>query len=367
MKVHIALVGGQPEPVYYGIIYAKPDRVIFVHSSDERSKELVSRIDSMFPNIESEKKKFDPVNMEDILRKVTAYADSLRDSDVTINISGGTKPWAYYFSNIFGSHSNCKIFYIDQKNTVWNLSDQTTDHVDYDMDTAISLYGNKIDERTDYKSIDDKDLAVVQQVEVLRSANKDMFYALVAKARKQKNVVSWSQGANSLTWSPQTKSFNIELLSGGKKTAQTISSPHAYQLVVNAGWFEYEIASLLVQWERVRDLFLSCKFKYANNSAKNEIDVIADIGNRLLFVECKTQIDSYTDIDKFRSAMRNFSGTSTIGLFVTREPMDDRAKEKCKDNGILTFSVEECKQQSKDVAISLIKKLEDSVNRINAR
>ena len=52
-----------------------------------------------------------------------------------------------------------------------------------------------------------------------------------------------------------------------------------------------------------------------------------------------------TDIDKFRSALRNFSGTSSTGIFVTNDKPNvysssryEHAMEKCKDNGILTFN-----------------------------
>jgi hypothetical protein len=53
-----------------------------------------------------------------------------------------------------------------------------------------------------------------------------------------------------------------------------------------------------------------------------------------------------TAIDKFRSAMRNFSGTSSTGLFVTndravngyRHELYQASMEKCKDNDILTFN-----------------------------
>ena len=52
-----------------------------------------------------------------------------------------------------------------------------------------------------------------------------------------------------------------------------------------------------------------------------------------------------TDIDKFRSALRNFSGTSSTGIFVTNDMPNEKSRsryehamEKCKDNGILTFN-----------------------------
>ena len=52
-----------------------------------------------------------------------------------------------------------------------------------------------------------------------------------------------------------------------------------------------------------------------------------------------------TDIDKFRSALRNFSGTSSFGLFVTHDRPNNKTREKynhalekCKDNDIQTFN-----------------------------
>jgi hypothetical protein len=60
-------------------------------------------------------------------------------------------------------------------------------------------------------------------------------------------------------------------------------------------------------------------------------------------------IKEITDIDKFRSAMRNFSGTSSTPLFVTNDKVTKGSKydkydkflsamEKCNDNDIPTFN-----------------------------
>lgn len=367
MKIHITLVGGQPEPIYYGIKYANPEKILFVHSSDEKSKEYAGRISSLFPDIVCEMKKFDPVDMNDIIRKANSYADLFVDDEVSINISGGTKPWAYYFTKIFGERPTTSIFYVDQKNNVWNLTNQTKDVVDFDMDVAISLYGNQIASKTDFNTVDKDDLKVIQEIEALRIINKPIFCALVAAARRMTNVTYWTCSQSSLSWNSKAKQFEFFITSSNGMIKKTLHSPNIYKLLINAGWFEYEIAKILREWERSVNVYVGSVFKFANKSAKNEIDIIVNIGNRLVFVECKTQIEQYTDIDKFRSAMRNYSGTSTIGLFVTREEMDDRAKEKCRDNGLLMFSVAECEKAGKDIDKSLINLLEDKVNKINAR
>ena len=36
-KVHITLVGGQPAPVYHGIVAAKPDQIVYIYSDSANS------------------------------------------------------------------------------------------------------------------------------------------------------------------------------------------------------------------------------------------------------------------------------------------------------------------------------------------
>ena len=35
-KIHIALVGAQPVPIYNGIRYINPDKVVYIYSEDTR-------------------------------------------------------------------------------------------------------------------------------------------------------------------------------------------------------------------------------------------------------------------------------------------------------------------------------------------
>ena len=42
MKVHITLVGGQPAPVYNGIVATQPDKIVYVYSDE--SREIAERI-----------------------------------------------------------------------------------------------------------------------------------------------------------------------------------------------------------------------------------------------------------------------------------------------------------------------------------
>ena len=86
---------------------------------------------------------------------------------------------------------------------------------------------------------------------------------------------------------------------------------------------------------------LNVVFPYSERVAKNEIDIIVNTGNRLLFVECKTSIHSVTDLDKFSKAVRNFGGTGCHAMFVSYSSMGDKPSEKCRDNNIIPFSFQD--------------------------
>jgi len=93
---------------------------------------------------------------------------------------------------------------------------------------------------------------------------------------------------------------------------------------------------------------MNVKFPYVEGNPKNEIDIIVNTGNRLMFVECKTQIHTLTDLDKFSKAVRNYGGTGCHALFVTYGPMTSEAAEKCRDNGIIPFSFKDTLTASHD-------------------
>ena len=98
----------------------------------------------------------------------------------------------------------------------------------------------------------------------------------------------------------------------GKKRNKeiTLGFPHAIELAFNSGWFEYKASNMLNHWKRTKNICMNCRFPFKTNVDKNEVDIIVNAGNKLLFVECKTQINKTTDIDKFNSVAKAYGGTA---------------------------------------------------------
>lgn len=81
---------------------------------------------------------------------------------------------------------------------------------------------------------------------------------------------------------------------------------------------------MLSKWKDCEDVWMNVVFPYDNSNPKNEIDVVAKIGNKLLFIECKVQVFDNTDIDKFKSAVRNYGGMGAKAVFITQQRIKKR-------------------------------------------
>lgn len=72
---------------------------------------------------------------------------------------------------------------------------------------------------------------------------------------------------------------------------------------------------MLSVWKSGQDIRVGVRFDFASSMRlKNEIDIIMNTGNKLLFVECKTRIMHLTDLDKFNNVVKTYGGTGSKAL-----------------------------------------------------
>lgn len=373
--VHITLVGGQPAPVYNGIVATMPDKIIFVHSpqSEEEMKRISTEV-----RIESEPLSVDPVDLSDIETKISACAKRLQDDEVSVNISGGTKPWAFYCAKIFSTLPQATLFYVDQNNVLWNLSDKSSTRIVFDMDAQLKLTGNRLEFFTSFPDYNDDDKKSFDSIVEARKYNCGSFNALTTTLSKDwegklKNQRKGRFSISEMEYVEWQKPDYVKLVLRTKKYGIRqfeIKSPHAVNLAFKTGWFEYKIARMISHWRYAKDIRLNCIFPLKNTNdvdhPKNEIDIIVNVGTKILFVECKTHIQNSTDIDKFRTAVKNYGGMGSKALFVTDNNMTDIQKEKCKESGIINFSLQDS-SYGNDKELELFKLLENVLFNINTK
>ena len=344
-KVHITLVGGQPVPVYIGIKEnGQAITVILVCSHQSRVE--AERIKEQFPKRNVLIKECHPVKLDDIEKLANELFKDYIDCEKTINLTSGTKLWSLTFFRVFNQDKYSHFIYVDQNNQVTDILTKDSHTSTIDILKRFELYGTPLTSFRMLEEYDEEDWLVAKEIEKLRNRNKIEFAQLTGnrKILDEKESLRTEKGSW-LEYSIDEKWSRIVLYTGKGYITKEFHCQHLFDILFNFGWFELKTAKELSHNEGINKIWLNCEFADTEGNPKNEIDIIAELGSRLLFVECKTMIRDSTDIDKFRSALRNFSGTSSTGIFVTNDKPNvysssryEHAMEKCKDNGILTFN-----------------------------
>lgn len=347
-KIHISLVGGQPIPVFLGIGCDDFDEIVLIHSGDS--------VDETVAIEKICKKKCtliqcSPNDIVEIRQTAENLFASARDNHAVLNITSGTKLWSVIFSQTFLNHASADIVFIDQLNNLYNLKSGETKQLSIDIFTRFQLYGTPLLHYTRIEEYTQEDGWAIQNIEKARYTNiydfneltnqdPDIYNDTEGEIRaKNGSKMKWN-------WDEGYVEFQMTNRYGRYVNSIEVVCEHVREVVLHNAWFELKTALELKKHTNVKGIYLNCEFLTKEKDPKNEIDIIADFGYRLLFVECKTMVHDVTDIDKFRSAMRNFSGTSSIGVFVTNDMAKTgnrynrykNAMEKCRDNYILTFN-----------------------------
>lgn len=375
IHVQIALVGAQPTPVYQGIVHMQPEQVILICSKE--TEKVAKDIRVQLPSYETKDVIIYKVSDTDLgqMYSMIEKIESELPKGITIslNISGGMKLWSIIFNTVFRrKRRSCHTFFIGQDGTFFDLKEKVTKgKVAFDMDAQFKILGHQLDEYTLYSDYTPADFDVMDRVSELGfSVNKHyhlfkitelfleeykMTYGNVLLEHDFEVSYSW----NKLTWHVAEHSFDCQL---GYDT-YTFTSDHVEHIVLNTGWFELYVAQFIAQIYDAKNIWMNCVFKNVKNLPKNEIDIIVNTGSKLIFVECKTQIFNTTDVDKFRSAVRNYGGLGSKPLFVTNSLMKPEGLEKCNDHRITTFYLKNPAYVNMEEKVKALAKVFDEMNR----
>ncbi len=349
-KIHITLVGGQPAPIYHGIVATNPDYVLYIYSAESQKVLDVLKQEIDLP---SEFIELDATSPEKIRNCAQLLVERYIDDDVTVNITSGLKSWSHWFGVVFDKQPNASVIYMDQNNVMWNYRTMQPNRLfPFDLHSHFRLYGNSIENNyqpfADYTEEDDEAL---RKIEEIRRYNQSEFNDLLAVLdNKKQQILKQSQcgkfehpiSQSYVEWEKTSadKYGFVRIYLTKKNIGKEVffESPHAVGLAFNSGWFEYKVAKILSTWDRCKELCMNCRFPFRQNIDKNETDIIVNTGTKPLFVECKTHIAKPTDIDKFNSVIKHYGGMGSKGLFITESSMTEFTRRKCEEYGIMAFS-----------------------------
>lgn len=354
-RIQIALVGGQPSPVYNIAKEYSFDELILVHSNDtlqqaERLRNMLSKVGTATIRLVC----LDAVDLDKISESIKEIAEGIKDDDeLIVNLSGGTKPWSLLFFEAFKDYPFSECIYIDQNNIIWNLKQKNSKALEYrcSLDELLLLNGVVINSKRLLRDYTEEDFECFEDIRKLRRLNIKAFSVLTQDLSDHSDkTTAETQDGCQIKWDPYDKAFSCHFEDRwGHELNVKLQSPHVRQLLLNSGWFELEVASLLARWTLAENVWLNCELKREDSDKNlNEIDIIVDTGDKFLFVECKVSVFSPTDIDKFNNAVKQYGGLGSKRIFITERELTGQAEVKCKQANIPYFSFLEITRSQKD-------------------
>ena len=356
-KITFSLVGGQPFPVYAQALDSKPDiLVLFYSKQTERYALNVERcLKQKLPHLVVQQVETDANDLKKSYRTFAANANVWLkpENEITVNLSGGAKPWSMQLLNIFGDKENAKCVFIDQNNRIWDmttLTSHTFAHTEISLDDKFALYGVEATSRESLENYTEDDLRAIADIERLYRFDSKAFNDITSQIEQDdrsgiKTGVYYSKNRACFIERQDENTFECRFakVNSPITDSATISSPHASRLLISTGWFEVKVAQLLSKWYGASKVWLNTVIRYSSISDPvNEIDIMVETTNdKLLFVECKTQVYASTDIDKFNDVIKSYGGLGSKRVFITYWPMKALAKGKCEALIIPQFSTSE--------------------------
>lgn len=96
MEVHISTVGLTKEPIFHGMNAYPVDKLILLHSNDDKSKENSHEIAKVAEKMEiiCEVQEVDAFDLENVLITIMDFHKKHKQDNLSINLTGGTKVMA---------------------------------------------------------------------------------------------------------------------------------------------------------------------------------------------------------------------------------------------------------------------------------
>lgn len=340
MKHQINFLGGQLLPIYIGIKEFLPDKIHFI-ASDE-SKKGTKILKDIFPDLIFSEFICDPFDFYSIKKRILSVIEKLdAQDDVLINLTGGTKIMLLAAQSII-SEFNLKGFYINQDYSFIEVPSYYKKLITSELTIKdfFGLSGHKIFSAKTLSDFTENDLRVTNQIESFATSNK--IYSKVTDFLRKKYRVLPERGTETTTGNTVINwDANIVEIHNNNKSIACFKGNNVRDLFFDATWWELIVASEIGKWAKAKEIILHCTlpFKTDNKALKNEIDILINTGNKLIFVECKSGNIKQEDINKMKVIKQTYGGLISKSLLVSRYMPSQSIMEKCKELDIEVFYV----------------------------
>lgn len=324
-NVHITLVGKEALPVFYPIYEYRPDISYLIGT--RQSKPVM---DNLCATIE----KYGLQCVEEIIgdafdanvckRKCDSIiANEGLDCSYTFNLTGGTKPMALgaMWSAIM---HDCAMIYTDSKDCIdIRTSKKTPLQQHLSPELIFMLQGQKLNSSIPYSYNPERSRCAEEiRSQVFDPYKREVLDLLKDVYDRNKNHID-----SQYTYGP------VSYKKDGTTTIITYKGieifrsdyPEADMLLFEGRWWETLVADAIYKWAKDKyDVWTSVVFNpkkddYTKDGVritKNEIDILINLGNKFLFVECKSNSFNQDDIYKLNRVTQTYGSDKSKGVLI---------------------------------------------------
>lgn len=371
MKTLIILLSKELIPNYRIFKEIKPDRTLIISTPEMSTQKEI--IKSLFEKNHSSYRAItlnDAFDFNDISSVFDNYLSTeLKNDDIYLNITGGTKIMALAAYSSFEKHKteNSQIFYLDLEQNIHYLIDNKKVKIKAELilEEFVTLSGQQLKK---FNMFNEQILLYDKHLQLFRNFAKNpfdknykAFIVLIEKVRKlhdkeKKDYISALQqitleykSKNKVYFSYDNELFNLKI--GTIILKFNLNLEQLNYFIFNAGWFELISAQKIIRtrFKNINNanIFTNVEFPSLStfNNAKNEVDILINDGGKLVFIECKSGDVNTSDIDKIVVRKQTYGGLISKSILITLFPLNTNGntqynnkmkliKEKCKDNDI---------------------------------
>ena len=267
--------------------------------------------------------------------------------EFTYNLSEGTKVMAFAAFTV-AKESGADAFYLTQHGEVVHLSHfenhplQTT----LNNDEILSLSGNTLTTYHDAKGLSDGDVKASMRIKQFieqypqEHARIQKFFSIFCK-RQLNRLPASKIFANNLRFKQRNGSILITLR---EYVLLRLHQSNAIQLYFEGRWWETLVANQVRNWsmqqENSPEVWRSVIFQTNEKDThpKNEVDVLLNNQQKLVFIECKSGNVTQNDIYKIDAVRETYGGDISQAVLASYYPVEKSLQDKCKDLQIHLFA-----------------------------
>lgn len=345
MKHQIILLGKDITSVYHGIKEFGPDHIhlLYTDATDHIETPMYPLLPS---SIRCNRYKAEPYNGNNVI-DVCRRIHREHQGEFTYNLSEGTKVMAFA-AFVVAKESGADAFYLTQHGEVVHLSKFENHPLQSSLnnDEILSLSGNTLSDYHDAKELSDEDVKASKRIKQFieqypqEHARIQKFFSIFCK-RQLNRLPSSKIFANNLRFKHRNGSILVTLR---EYVLLRLPQSNATHLYFEGRWWETLVANQVRNWSLQREnspeVWQSVIFQTNGQDAhpKNEIDVLLNNQQKLIFIECKSGNVTQNDIYKIDAVRETYGGDISQAVLACYYPIEESLQEKCKDLQIYLFA-----------------------------